>query len=118
MVALSSYQWTMVAVMGACYVAICFRTAFRMARSGRSLWKWLAITVFCTSIPAVVVLMREHVRSVRGTRPGAAGREPPAGRTVTCPHCGKPVRPRDLDVADGVTKCPHCGLVLDEATYG
>lgn len=119
MIALGPYQWTLLVLLGACYLAICLRTAMRMAHTGRNLCKWFIISVFCTSIPAAAVLLREQMRGLRrrpdGRRPA---REPPDGPLVRCQQCGKRIRRADLDTIDGIVKCPYCGLPIDEANYG
>ena len=119
MVALTTNEWAFVGLLIACYVAICFRTAFRMARSGRSLWKWLLITIFCTSIPATVILMREQIRRAHpGRRRGDPPAGPPDARPFRCPQCSKLIRPADLDHSGGVAVCPHCGLPVDNTEVG
>jgi len=117
MAALSTQQTVIIGLLIVCYLAVCLRTALRMARTGRSLWLWLLITVFLTSIPATVVLMREQFRAVGRGRRGPAD-EPRHERPFRCRHCRKLVRPADVDHSSGVAACPHCGLALDEAETG
>ena len=113
MIALTSTQWVLVALMVAFYVILCGRTALYMARSGRSFWKWLVITLFLTSIPATLVAMRERQRALRSPRRRRFG--PPLDEApFSCARCGKQIRAADLDTGDGVAKCPHCGLPVDE----
>jgi len=122
MIALTDVQWVMVALLIACYLAICVRTALRMAHTGRSFWKWLSITVFLTSIPATVVLMREqmrHARAARRARPRRhEGPDEPEPDLLRCRHCGKLVRPADLDHTGGLAACPFCRLPVDDAEIG
>ena len=108
MIAMTDYQWVFVGLMIACYLAICFRTAMRMARTGRNLWKWLAITVLLTSIPATVVLLRDQVRRGPLRRGGVGAR---------CPECGMrldEMPPYTHD--DGTDRCPHCHAAVHEAS--
>ena len=114
MIARSLHHWAWVALLVACYLAICARTAFRLARTGRNFWLWLVISVFLTSIPGTFVLMRDQVRGApRRRRPRRAGGRPEGGQ-VRCGRCGKPMRPADVDRSGGVAVCPHCGLPVDE----
>lgn len=114
MIARSVYHWAWVAALVVCYLAICARTAFRMARSGRSFWLWLVISVFLTSIPGTFVLMRDQVRGAPRRRRPRPASGPPEGGQVRCTRCGKPMRPADVDRSGGVAVCPHCGLPVDE----
>jgi len=117
MVALSDYQWTIIGVAGVGYLFVCVRTARTMARTGRSFWKWLLITVFCTSIPATILLLREQARRVRG---GRSSRRRPRGSAppLRCPHCGDLIRREDLDSSGGAAACPSCGMVIDDTEVG
>jgi len=44
------------------YLVLCARTAWSMRQSGRSFVLWLAISIFTTSIPATMVLIRDQRR--------------------------------------------------------
>jgi len=114
MIARSVYHWGWVVLLIACYVAICARTAFRMAKSGRSFWLWLVLSVFLTSIPGTFVLMRDQIRSLPPRRRGPRGGEGAEARQVRCSRCGGLFRPEDVDRSGGAAVCPHCGLPADE----
>ncbi|MGB2821263.1 MAG: hypothetical protein WBF17_09805 [Phycisphaerae bacterium] len=114
MVARALYHWTWVALLIVCYLGICTRTAFRMARTGRSFWLWLIISVFLTSIPGTFVLMRDQLRGMPQRRRRPPASRPPEGGPLRCSHCGKLTRPDDLDRSGGVTTCPHCGMTVNE----
>ena len=50
--------------------------ALRMAKTGRSFWLWLAITIPLTGVPAFVVLLRDHMRArARLSEPQRHGRD-------------------------------------------
>ncbi len=114
MIARSLYHWAWAALLVVCYLGICARTAFRMAKAGRNFWLWLVISVFLTSIPGTFVLMREQIRSTPQRRRPRRASRPPEGGQVRCGRCGKPMRAADVDRSGGVAVCPHCGLPVDE----
>jgi|GEM_PF-2340536 len=135
---------TLLVLMGVVYVIFSVRMALRVAATGRSFWKWLLITIFCTGIPAMVVLYRRPPLTGRrdepateddeaddGGQPRRAGgkwgkwqrsdraerqaRDEDAPGHMRCPHCHRPVAGSDLDTAEGVAVCPHCGLPIDDS---
>ena len=123
MLALTYTQWAMLIAMVAFYLVLCTRTAWAMRRSGRSFWTWLVITIFTTSIPATMIMMRDQRR---GYCPGDLQDEDepaPAGgsdgddgdETVTCEKCGHTMRRGELRRISGKPKCPHCGRKFDKA---
>lgn len=119
MIALTHFQWGLVALMGLCYAGICLRMALRMAATGRSLWKWLLITFFCTGVPAAIVLYRDEIaRRMPHGPPGEATGEPLDVELTRCPHCGRLVPPGEPDAPAGLAECPHCHLPIDEAKLG
>ena len=117
MIAWTSTQraWLFIGLLLACYLAICTRTAFRMARTGRNFWFWLVVSVLLTSIPATFVLMRDRIRDVSPARRRRQGSAAAPGR---CVHCGRWIGPAGPDDADGLAVCPHCHLPIDEANVG
>jgi hypothetical protein len=114
MIARSAYHWVWVALLIACYLAICARTAFRMAKSGRSFWLWLVLSVFLTSIPGTFILMRDQIRNLPPRRRGPRGGERAEAGQVRCSRCGRLFGPEDVDRSGGAAVCPHCGLPVDE----
>jgi hypothetical protein len=135
MLSFTTHQWVLVVLLVACYLAICVRTAMRMARTGRSFWKWLVISVLLTSLPASLVLVREQVAAIRAPRRSArAGRPAPPpepadtppdqapideepskeDKLIRCAQCGKRIRPADVDRTGGLPACPSCHLPIDE----
>ena len=106
MIAQGGSYWTVIALVGAMYVMMCFRVAARMASIGRSRAKWFLISLLCTAIPAAMVL-RRHLREAHT---GGRGDDRPTGR---CRHCGA-----ILDtIPKGVpTVCGECGMALNEET--
>lgn len=123
MPAFTDTQWAMLIAMVAFYLVLCIRTAWAMRRSGRSFWTWLVITIFTTSIPAAMIMMRDHRR---GYCPAdlqdedeAAAADGPDGEdgdeTVTCQKCGRRMRRAELRRISGKPKCPHCGWKFDKA---
>ncbi|MCD6303698.1 MAG: hypothetical protein J7M21_01905 [Planctomycetes bacterium] len=118
MLALASHQWILLAVLAAAYLAVCLRTALHMARTRRSFWKWLIVTVLFTSIPASLVLLRQRMRAeTAGRRFGAAGGAEAgksAGTYLLCRQCGRRIAPGEADRTAGLAVCPHCGAVLEE----
>jgi hypothetical protein len=114
MLALTAFQWTMLALMVACYLVICARMARHMAATGRGFWKWLLITICCTGVPGIIVLSRHgHLRRSAGAD---ADEQPAAGRR--CPHCGRLIVTPEPEELSGIETCPHCGLPIDEAKLG
>ena len=106
MVAQSGSYWMVLALVAVMYVVMCARVAARMTKIGRSGVKWFLISLFCTAIPAAIVLKRY----VREARAAALGDDRPTGR---CRHCGAVLG----TVAPGApSTCPECGMALNEET--
>ena len=115
MISMTSQQWTWVGVLLLCYLAACLHTAFRMAKTGRNFWLWLAVSVFLTSIPATLMLIYDQYRrsfpkiAPKPDRP-RRGRGP---STKPCRHCGHSIAPGEVDRIGGVSECPNCHLPID-----
>ncbi len=56
----SRYPWPLIAVLAAGYVVITVRVALAMRRIGKPFPVWFAISLFCTALPALVVLLWHH----------------------------------------------------------
>jgi len=117
MAGLTATRWAWIGLLILCYLALCVRTAMRMARTGRNFWLWLAISVFFTSIPGTFVLMQDQIRGMSKAPSRRAARRGPDAERIRCDQCGQPLRPADVDHSGGLATCPHCGLPLDEAKH-
>jgi len=117
MVALTNYQITLIALMVACYLAICVRMALRMRRAGRNFWLWLAVTICFTGIPAVLVYFHDRMKQLQSP-PRRRSRPAASNATSRCRHCGRRYRGDEVDDLDGVATCPNCHLPLDEVGIG
>ncbi|MFW6133492.1 MAG: hypothetical protein ACOC8F_06305 [Planctomycetota bacterium] len=82
MLALTPWQWTLVAALAALYAATCIRVALVMRRAGHNPWAWFVITLLLTAIPATVYLSCLRFKSLR---PGAGGRDTSGGETAAPP---------------------------------
>ena len=121
MIAMTEFQWLMIALMIAAYFIVCVRMTLRMARIGRSPWLWFFITFFLTGIPAMIVLFRHDVSASKARRAAAERQQtpaggsgegagaPPAGR---CPHCRRVIA-AGADELEPVATCPHCNLPIE-----
>ncbi len=123
MLAFTDTQWAMLIAMVAFYLVLCGRSAWAMRRSGRSFWMWLVITICTTSIPAAMVMMRDHRRGYcpadlqdeDAPAPADDSDSDDGGETVTCQKCGRTMRRSELRRISGKPKCPHCGRKFDKA---
>lgn len=107
----------LIAAMIAVYLIMSVRVALRMGASGRSFWKWLLITVFCTGVPAMIVLGRGRRPRRQGVAAGGGNRRGAGdGPPLRCPHCNRPVARDEIDSTSGVGVCPHCGMPMDGDT--
>jgi len=123
MLAFTNTHWAMIIAMAAFYVVLCTRTAWAMRRSGRSFLTWLVITIFTTSIPAAMVMMRDQRRGYCPAdlqdeeEPAQAGGSDgdDGDEMVTCAKCGRKMRRSELRRISVKPKCPHCGWKFDKA---
>jgi hypothetical protein len=130
---LTSPEWGLVVGCVTFYVATCVRMAYHMARSGRSFWLWLVITIFATSIPGTIVMFRDRSRALARQIPTPGGSESPAssgspdiqmsghrnpdddaGPTVRCGQCGRRLGNAEIDRTGPVPTCPHCHLPIPD----
>ena len=70
---LTGRQWGILALMAAFYMLLCVRTALYMRHTGRNFWKWLAISLLLTSIPASIVAHLDRRRFLSAPRRSARG---------------------------------------------
>ncbi|MFA6133108.1 MAG: hypothetical protein WC869_03710 [Phycisphaerae bacterium] len=119
-----SPQWFYIALLAAAYLATCLSAAMQMGRIGRSRARWFLITVFCTAIPAAVVLLRHHLAQAGKEQGPEAAPQPragsdapaaPAGRA--CPHCGLLPLPGESAPPGPVKTCPRCKMIIREEYY-
>ncbi len=125
MLAFADNHWALLLVMVAFYLVLCGRTAWAMRRSGRSFWKWLVISIFTTSIPATMLMIRDQHRGycpadlegleVPAPTEDAGGGGGGAESEITCPKCGRRMRWSQLRRISGKPKCPHCGRKIDKS---
>jgi DNA-directed RNA polymerase subunit RPC12/RpoP len=129
---LSSPEWGLLVGGAAFYLATCVRMAYHMARTGRSFWLWLVITIFATSIPATAVLFRDRSRALgqqlrtpeRSGSPRSPGIQVPGhqgdevdadvDRAVRCGQCGRRLAAAEIDRTGPVPTCPHCHLPIPD----
>jgi len=107
MIAQGNTQWVVIALVAAMYVVMCVRVARRMAHIGRSGAAWFFISLFCTSIPAAVLLKRHYHR-------GGADERNSSRPTRRCRHCGAVLG--DEAAPNGRARCPQCDMTLNEET--
>lgn len=135
-----------VALLVALYLYTCWRIATQARARGRSAIPWFFISLFFTSLPAVVMFVRDEMHRRRARSQAAADSGAPdnsaiagdsptdascqAGREAapqtdalaatglfSCPHCHALISRLDLDRSGGVAVCPRCGLAIDEVDH-
>lgn len=114
MIALTSLQWTVIALLAVMYVFTCVRVAMHMRRLGRSPVAWFFVTLFLTAVPASVVMLREYRRRRDAAAAGPGRADPDA---VRCPHCGAVIAGPGKETPSGVVICPECRQPLGEDRY-
>lgn len=107
---MSPAAWIVLAFL---WVAAGFNAGWSLRRSGRRWWLWFIISVLFSVIPAAVVAYVDYFRQLARYR---AQKRLVAMGAPRCPHCGRPMSPRDLRRAGGQAVCPHCGMTFDDTT--
>lgn len=114
-------QWPWLIVLAILYVLTCGMVAYQASRRGRRAVAWFIITLLFTAIPAAILFVMDASRTRRKLNDPERHETPaPAARAQKpkrCPHCGRQIGRREMDITSGAPKCPGCGLSIDEATY-